>query len=129
MHSLVIVCSAMVLLHGVSCYLFPQAVLHQVGFPKVYKRQTVSDEMAQEQCVLDKIDAVFRGNDSSFVRECRATETAEYELDISDPSHQNNFSSLLRTFCIPDCGNIIIDAYDACGVFDSPGEKEYLVAL
>ena len=130
MHSsLVIVCSAMVLLHGVSCYLFPQAVLNQVGFPKVYKRQTDSDEMAQQQCVLDKFDAVFQGNDSSFVRECRAVETAGNELDFSDPSQKYNISSILRTFCIPDCGNVIIDANDACGELESPEQKEYLIAL
>ena len=130
MHSsLLILFSAMVLLHGVSCYLFSQAVLNQVGFPKVYKRQTDSDEMAQQQCVLDKFDAVFQGNDSSFVRECRAAETAGNELDFSDPSHQNNFSSIFHTFCIPDCGNVLIDANNVCGAFDSPEEKKYLIAL
>ena len=126
MHSsLVIVCSAMVLLHGVSCYLFPQAVLNQVGFPKVYKRQTD----ARKQCVLDKFDAAFQGNNSRFVRECRAAETSGNEINFLDPSQQNNISSIFRTFCIPACGNALVDASDACGAFDSPEEKEYLVAL
>ena len=55
----------MVFFHGTSSHLLPQAALHLVttgAIPKEYRRQASDDEAMQ--CVSDRLDAVFQGNNS-----------------------------------------------------------------
>ena len=131
--SSVVVCTAMLLLHGVSCHFFPQAVLEQManmGASRVDvdKRQTDADDAAVQQCALDRFDAVFQGNNSRFVTECRATSVLENELDITT-AQQSDINDLYRIFCMPECGNVFLDAYDVCGAFENPEERSYLAGL
>lgn len=132
----VVLCSATILLHGVTCHRFPQAVdlvtrLSMEG-SKQYKRQADAGKMAQQQCVLEKYDAVYQGNNSRFVSECRSAITISNDLASSDRDNfglPSNFTALYRIFCIPECGDVLIDAYNDCGVFDGPEDEEYAVAL
>jgi hypothetical protein len=127
----------MSLLHGVSCHLFPQTVLEQMtnmGASRVDvdKRQTDADDAAAalQQCALDRFDAVFQGNNSRFVMECRATAVLENELNFTTAQLlQSDINDLYRIFCTPECGNVFLDAYDVCGAFENPEERSYLAGL
>ena len=131
--AMLVLLTATVLLHEVSG-LFPRAIPHiltkDVELPKKeYKRQT--DIV---QCVNDKLDAAFPGNNSRFVADCRYSATEEFELvDLTDSSNlQSLITSVFRTFCIAECGNVIMDAYNDCGYFDQiglPGIEEFLIGL
>ena len=129
--------TATALLHGVSCHLFPQAVLNQLVTnvelaTKQYKRQTTNEMVP---CISDKLDAAFRGNTSSFVSECKSAAREEIDLSSVDNFNTSNFQSLVssiyRTFCVRDCGDVVLDAYNDCGLFDVglPGTKELNIGL
>ena len=113
MHWSLIILTATVLLHGVSCHLFPQAVLNQlvtnVEFPKQYKRQTTNELLG---CVSDKLDVAFRGNTSSFVSECKSV--AREEIDLSDILDTSNLTSLItsifRTFPLSAMNRLVTEA-------------------
>ena len=109
--SLVFLCTAVtvVLFHGVNCHLFPQALLKHatnVEATKVYKHQIDDGEMLL-QCALERFNAFYQGNTSNFVSQCRSI-----FIFGADPSAVNIF----RTFCIPDCGNVVLDAFVDCGI-------------
>ena len=127
-HSMVILFTAMVLIHGVSGHLFPQVLLHSLTHPNEYKRQTD----AQFQCVSDILDDAFSGNMSQFVLDCKVAAVVEVEADLSDPAQLQAVITLAyNSFCIPECGNIILDAYNDCGIFDAllPGSEELYIGL
>jgi hypothetical protein len=94
----------------------------------VDKRQTDADDAAAalQQCALDRFDAVFQGNNSRFVMECRATAVLGNELNFTQQSDINDFYGI---FCTPECGNVFLDAYDVCGAFENPEERSYLAGL
>ena len=125
---LVILCTSMVLLHGVSCQLFPRAILNRVtnnvGASVAHKRQEVDGPL---QCALDRFDAVYQGNTSRVVTDCRAV--AMLEEDVSPNSNQSTVNAVFRTLCIPECGNVLLDAYSACGAFISRDERNLLSSL
>ena len=129
--AVVILCTAMVAIHGVSCHLFPQAILHpltNVAHPNEYKRQANT----QLQCVSDRLDDAFPGNTSQFVSACKLAAVMEVEADLSDPEQlQAVVTVTYNSFCIPECGNIILDAYNDCGVFDTllPGSEDFFIGL
>ena len=107
----VVLCTAMVLFHEVSSHLFPQTYLDQVtniGDSKVYKRQADDDEDMLVQCALDRFNTFYQGNNSNFVSQCRSFFSSEFDL-------LSGTTSTFRTLCIPDCGNVVIDAFTACG--------------
>ena len=111
---LVGLCTATLLLHGVSCHLFPQAVLEKLtnrGTSKLHKSQL--DLETVYQCTLDKFDHAYQGNDSHFVTEC----------------NQSTINAGFLTLCVPKCGDVLLDAYEDCGLFNSPDERKYLAAL
>ena len=116
----VILCTAVGLLHGVNCHLFPQAILNTLrdkASPEEYKRQT----NAQLQCVSDRLDAAFPGNTSRFVSDCRVAAVTEFELDTTNTAHlQAVITTVYRALCVPECGNVVHDAYNDCGVFSVP---------
>ena len=108
----VVLCTAIVLFHGVSSHLFPQTYLDQVtnvGDSKMYKRQADDDDDMLVQCALDRFNAFYQGNNSNFVSQCRFIFSPEFDF-LSGTN-----TSTFCTFCIPDCGNVVIDALAACG--------------
>ena len=131
--SLLALCTHMVFFHGASSHLFPQAALHLVmngAIPKEYKRQASDDEMVQ--CVSDRLDVAFQGNNSRFVSECKFAGTGEM-IDIGNANRselQSQINSIYRTYCIRECGVVILDVYNQCGVFDTlPGGEKFAVDL
>ena len=130
--SLLALCTHMVFFHGASSHLFPQAALHLVtngAIPKEYKRQ--ASDNAMTRCVSDRLDVAFQGNNSRFVSECKSAGTREIDIGNADRSElQSQFSSIYRTFCIRECGVVILDVYNQCGVFDTqPGGEKFTVDL
>ena len=122
-----------VLLDDVSGHLFPPAISHmltdELALPKDYRRQ--SDSSAQ--CISDKLDAAFAG-DNAFASNCRFLEFELEGVIINDTSSlQSTINSYYSTFCIPECGNVIIDAYNDCGIgtgeFSLPVYVDFLIGL
>ena len=113
--STVTLCAAIVLFHGVSCHLFPEAILDpltSVDHPKSYKRQTVTE---LRQCISEKFNAAFMGNASQFVSDCRWVTTREFDLDpynIDVTALQSYINEIYPILCNAECGNVILDVYD-----------------
>ena len=136
---LVILCTTMIVFHGISCNLFPHAVHNPLtdvhaDVSKQYKRQALNvSELVQ--CVSEKLDDAFPDNSSPFVSDCKSAATTEFEISslniaegISDL--QSQVTKIYRSVCIRKCGNVVINAYDECGVFEIlPGLKELSVSL
>ena len=134
MHStLVILLSAAVLLRGISCHLFPLAVFEKLTGMELsnqYKRH--ANTYAIVQCVNDKVDAAFRGNTSRFASYCKSILTRDEDLDFSNTLRlQSQITVIYNIFCIRDCGDVILEAYNDCRVFDAelPGSEELSVGL
>ena len=107
---IVALCTTMLLFHGVSCHLFPQAILGQVGASKVNKRQIDDDNMLL-QCALERFNTFYQGNNSNIVSQCRTILTSGLDFVSEDASAFIDFDTL----CVPDCGNVVIDVFVACG--------------
>lgn len=126
--STIMLCAAAVLLHGVSCHLF-SAVLNPLTnadhFKDNHKRQSIAQ---LQQCVTAGVTAALQGNSSSFVSSCTLAATEGITFDT--PS-QSQINEIFSSFCIPQCGNVIQDVYEDCGVFDVsvPGTERFLAAL
>jgi hypothetical protein len=76
---------------------------------------------------LDRFDAFYQGNTSSVVTDCRAF--ANLDDDLNPESGQAVVNAAFRTLCIPECGNVLLEAYDACGAFISRDERSLLSSL
>ena len=65
--------------------------------------------------------------------QCKSAAREEIDLsDILDTSNlQSLITSIFRTFCVRDCGDVVLDAYNDCGVFDVGfrGTEELIVGL
>ena len=136
----VILCTATVLLEVVSGDLFPHAHHNamadvHVDAPKKYKRDAIEDNVEKiRQCVSDKVDSAFAGNSSQLISDCKSAATKDFQMsasDVTDVSYlQSEISSMYRTFCIRECGDVVFKAYSECGIFELiPGTKELLVGL
>ena len=119
--SAVILCTTMLLLHGGSCHLIPQAndpqpvTIASVYHQKQYKCQNPTDLQLQ-QCITAKLNFAFRGNTSHFVIYCRMAAMQAVIMNKSDfEDLQSNIYTTFPTFCIPECGDVVLDAYKACG--------------
>ena len=140
--STVILCVTIctVRLNGATCHLFPQVIvesLTSVAHPKNYKRQT----SFFKSCVIDKLNDAFAGNTSQFVSDCKFAATLESDLstlldstDTGIDNLQSLVTTVFRKICMPECGNVAIDAYNDCGIFDFyeifvTGVKEFTVGL
>lgn len=128
-----------VLLQGVSCHLelIPRGIPRMMAMRmELSKRQ---DAINVQQCVIDKVDAAFVGNNSRFASDCKAAVIGEFEItaleltNTGDSHFQSLVNTVYRTFCVADCGNVILDAYTDCGVFDQElpvsGLEEFTVGL
>ena len=96
---------------GVTCHLFPQANTDEVantGTSKVYKRQNA----ALNQCAFNRFNTFYQGNNSRLVADCRSIFTSGFNLATAS---QSTINAVYRTLCLPDCGNVYLDAYAACG--------------
>ena len=123
-------CVTAVLLHGVSCHLFP-AVLDSATkmdhFTNFNKRQSLAQ---LQQCISAGVNAAFPGNTaSSFVSNCRLA--ALEQITITGVPPQSQIDRIFSSFCIPECGNVIQDVYDDCGYFDVTirGNEQFLAGL
>ena len=64
--------------------------------------------------------------------ECKSAATGEpIDLGNSDRSElQSQINSIYRTVCIRECGVVILDVYNQCGVYDTlPGGEKFAVDL
>lgn len=85
--SLVILCSVIILFHGVNSYLHPKFLTKGIQTLKTYKRQANTEV---EQCIIDRL-----------------SESSECDLSMANP-----FASI---FCLPDCGQFALDIARDCG--------------
>ena len=127
---LLALCNFMLFFHGASSHLFPQAALHLVtngAIPKEYKRQASDDDIVQ--CVSETLEAAFQGNNSHFVSECKFA-GMQVIGDGNSSELQSQINRIVRTFCNRECGNIILNAYIDCGLFDKDdGNYKFTVDL
>ena len=129
MHLTVLVLfTATVLLDNVNGNDFPPAVSHiqkRSTDPPRYKRHDT------EQCVDDKLDTAFSGDNSNLLLNCKRS--ARWLIDLDDSSYsQSTINSMFNTFCKPECGNVIIDAFNDCEHFEETGVynlKDFLIGL
>ena len=118
-------CAAIMLLHGASCSLFPNAVVEMLAKNKEHKRQANT----QIQCINNQLNIYFQGNTSQFVTNCKAAATEEVELDFSDrESVQEHITRFFTVFCDPECGNAVNDAYRRCDAY-TPGAEDLNIDL
>ena len=119
--------------HGASSHLFPQAALNFVTngpIPKEYKRQVRDYEV--EQCVSDRLDAVFKGNNSRFATDCISAGILEPDFSITAFNDSSTLQIIIgfQILCTPECGNIVLEVYSDCGEFDDfPGSEKFFVDL
>ena len=109
--SVVILSTATLLVLGVTCHLFPQAdsgKVANIGTSKVSKRQNAD----LNQCAFNRFNAFYQGNASHLVANCRSIFTSGFNLATAN---QSTINFVYRTLCLPDCGNVFLDAYAACG--------------
>ena len=126
--SIAILCTSAILLHGASCHLFPQAITNSLTSIK-HKRQAIPDSVVQ--CVCNELDAAFSGNNSRFVIDCKSAAIDEVEVSTDSSVLQSIITKIYRTFCNPECGKVVLDAYNECGFFDAalPGTEELSIGL
>ena len=123
----------MAFLYGASSHLLPQATLPLVMngvIPNEYKRQASDDINKVFQCDSEKLDTVIQG--SHFVLNCKSAGIQEFDFSIIDFNDSSLLQSVVtgvyQILCIPECGDVILDAYNDCGVFDVfPGEEKYFI--
>ena len=126
---LVVLCIAALLLDGVSCHLFSQAIIEKLTHADTLElQQNQEDIESAHQCTLDRLHHAYQGNHTSFVTGCMAAAELDFELDPS-ATNQSTINAAFHTLCVPECGNAILDAYDSCGLFESSYERKYLAAL
>ena len=122
----VVLCVAMLILPGVSCHLIPDP-LTSVDH---HKRQT-PDEL--QQCITAKFNFAFRGNSSQFVSDCRVAAEQAIILDLPDVfSLRSKIYTTFPTLCIPECRDVVLDAYDECGYYDIspfPGVEKFTTSI
>ena len=85
--SLVILCSVIILSHGVNSHLYPKFITKGTEIFKAYKRQANTEV---QECIIDRL-----------------SESSECDLSMADP-----FASV---FCLPDCGQLALDVARDCG--------------
>ena len=129
--SFIVACYFLALYDGSCSHIVPNAIGHMLtnvnngNNGAKQKRQTSS----QLQCVSDKLDDAFQGNETSFVSGCKSMAIRIIELDLSNPQPQ--ITSFYRFYCIPECGDAINDAYNECGVYrvSLPGTERLNIDL
>ena len=120
--SVVFLCTAMLLVLQVTCSLFPQAEFGKVtavGASKVDKRQNAN----LNQCAFNRFNDFYQGNTSRFVADCRSIFTTGFDLSRAS---QSTINTVYRTLCVPECGDVFLDAYAACG---NDFQRNILVSL
>ena len=93
---------------------------------KVHKRQTPG----QRQCIEEKMDAYFQGNTSVFVTNCKNAALREVDLNMR-AALQQQIEPIFSAYCNPECGIVINDVLNECGVYSStfPGSEKLNVDL
>ncbi|CAI8045013.1 hypothetical protein GBAR_LOCUS24911 [Geodia barretti] len=93
---------------------------------KVHKRQTPGEN----QCIEEKMDAYFQGNTSVFCDQLQyaALEEVEFDLDMR-AELQQQLELSFGFYCNPECGIVINDVLNECGVYSTPGIEKFNVDL
>ena len=113
--SVVILCSAVLLFHGVNCHRFPAAVRNAVQLlgnrNQYYKRQS-DTVMGPDQCVLNELERSGTSEKcrQSVVGDLEETNDVESDGDLD----QASIDAMFRVLCEPECGNAFIDAQEEC---------------
>ena len=82
----------------------------------------INDKHQNNSHVLneDKIDSYFRGNTSSFVKTCKNAALQEVQIHSSSVAAiQQQVEQFYEVYCVPDCGNVINNVLNQCGVYSS----------
>ena len=129
--SAVILCTTMLLLNGGSCHLIPQPPDHDsLTSVDQHKRQNPTE---LQQCITAKLNFAFRRNTSRFVSDCRLAAIQAVIIDRSDVINlKSRIYTTFPTFCIPECGDVVLDAYKACGYLSVslfPGIEKFTTSL
>ena len=82
----------------------------------------INDKHQNNSHVLneDKIDSYFRGNTSIFVKTCKNAALQEVQIHSSSVAAiQQQVEQFYEVYCVPDCGNVINNVLNQCGVYSS----------
>ena len=126
--SLIIFCSAMLLIHGVSCNRYKAAILKAVdkiqSHSKVTKGDTRQDDNA-DACIENEIASADLSD--QCIQELLALENLNLDFDNAP---QASLNAVFSVICNPECGQPIFDAFQECDAFDdSPGVFNFLIGL
>ena len=124
--SLVVFCSAMLLIHGVSCNRYKAAVLKAVDKIQSHSKVTKGDtRQFADNCVDNEVDS------ADLSAQCEQELFVLERLDLDfDNAPQSSFNALFSVLCNPECGQPIFDAIRECGTFDdSPGLFDFFIGL
>ena len=124
--SLIIFCSAMLLIHGVSCNRYKAAVLKAVDKIQSHSKVTKGDtRQFDDDCAENELDS------ADISAQCEQEFLALERLNLDfDNAPQSSFNALFRVLCNPECGQPIFDALRECGTFDdSPGLFDFFIGL
>ena len=94
---------------------------------EVHKRQNADTAEMALQCALERFDAIYEGNNSRLVAECRSVALLQEGLDPNDG--QAYINTRFRSICTPGCGNVLLDVYDECGAVISPHERSLMANI
>ena len=90
------------------------------------KRQTPQQDI--DLCVEAEIDERVSGS------QCK-TRVNDIEIALGDAANeveddQDFLNLVFQVFCSPECGNVFLEAYEDCGVFDvTPRFREFFIGI
>ena len=119
--NLAILLLAIVTVHQASCASYPVTFLNGVLKRSVAdtKRQV---NVQQGQCVSEKVAEEFPGS------QCALAENLV--IDSSNGITLQGNNEAYQMFCMPECGNTLLQIYRECGTFDEfPGFYDYVIGL
>ena len=109
----VLLCSALVLLHGANCHRSPQPLAALRGLLEHYANDVYKRGLLDGQkCVDETLE------ENGIDLKCEASADEELELDFTSlEDSQPAIDSAFSVFCEPECGNAVLDAMIECKVF------------
>ena len=120
---------AVALLQGVRGSFVPHGSLNSTG--SVIKRQQTSGctndrALQQDSQCMEIVDRVNRLLGSLTALNTQSLANVQSSLS----NLQSSYSEVFRVFCVPECGNALMNLYEDCGVFDTtPALKDYFIGL
>ena len=86
----------------------------------------------QLTCFDNELDDTLRGESSQFIAECARTAVNLGELlYFTSTITQASVNDIGRTFCMPECGDAIIAAAEACDIIEEfgPGAEDFFIDI